>query len=83
MIYITVSGDLWDMISYNVYGTEEYMGLLMQANPKYIDTVVFEAGIEINVPDLDESSTDLPTWRSEADDESSYDDEFDYIEEDE
>ena len=83
MIYTTVSGDLWDMISYNVYGSEEYMGLLMQANPKYIDTVVFKSGIEINAPDLDESDTELPPWRSEADNESSYDDEFDDMEDDE
>ena len=83
MIYTTVSGDLWDMISYNVYGSEEYMGLLIQTNPKYIDTVVFKSGIEINAPDLDENDIDLPPWRSEADNESGYDDEFDDMEVDE
>ena len=30
--YTTVQGDTWDLISYKVYGSEKYIGNLMQAN---------------------------------------------------
>ena len=62
--YITVQGDTWDMISYKVYGTSKYIGLLMQNNFNLLDIFIFSAGTEIIVPELSEEETDdLPDWR--------------------
>ena len=32
-VYKTVSGDTWDLISYKLYGSEQYFHQLMRANP--------------------------------------------------
>ena len=31
--YTTVQGDTWDLISFALYGTEKYVGELMESNP--------------------------------------------------
>jgi phage tail protein X len=62
--YITVQGDTWDMISFKVYGTSKYIGLLMENNYDLLDIFLFSAGIEINVPELpEEEENDIPDWR--------------------
>ena len=38
--YSTVQGDMWDLISYRVYGTEKYVKNLLEANPQYRNVVV-------------------------------------------
>lgn len=75
MTYTTVSGDLWDMVSFNVYGSEEYTGILMQANLQYVDIVIFDSGVVLRVPELLKNDTGLPPWRSAID--SAGDEEFD------
>lgn len=63
-IYTTVQGDTWDLISYKVYGSSKYIGLLMENNYDLLDTFIFGYGIEIIVPELtDEATGDLPEWR--------------------
>lgn len=63
--YTTIQGDMWDSISYKVYGNEKYMGLLMQGNPEHIETFIFGAGTVLTVPALKEETTaDLPSWRT-------------------
>ena len=47
MKYITNYGDTFDIIAFKVYGNEELMGLIMNANPKHIETAVFDQGTEI------------------------------------
>jgi len=62
--YITVQGDTWDMISFKVYGTSKYIGLLMENNYDLLDIFLFSAGIEVNVPELpEEEENDIPDWR--------------------
>lgn len=65
--YVTISGDMWDVISLKVYGTTAYTGKLMAYNSGYLeDHYVFPAGIEIRVPELeeeDETLSSLPPWR--------------------
>lgn len=71
-MYITKSGDMWDMIAKSVYGDEIYADKLMQANPNKIETFVFSAGEVLNTPELDEDEDGtLPPWKFdvEADDE--------------
>ena len=62
--YTTTQGDMWDSISYKVYGDEKYMGFLMQNNLELLDIFIFGAGTEITVPKLEsEKESDMPSWR--------------------
>lgn len=63
-IYITLQGDTWDLISYKVYGTSKYTGLLMQNNYQLLDIFIFSSGIEVKTPEITESdNSDMPIWR--------------------
>lgn len=69
-IYTTVQGDTWDKIAKAVYDDETKIGVLMENNLDCLDTFIFDSGVDIYVPDLEEEEeTDLPDWR--------YDDEED------
>lgn len=55
---------MWDSISHRVYGSEKYMGRLMQANPDLLHIFIFGAGTVLTVPALEtEADPDLPVWR--------------------
>ena len=43
-MYTTKSGDTWDVIAKEVYGSEYHADVLMAANPQEIDTFIFNAG---------------------------------------
>lgn len=64
--YTTISGDEWDGICYKVYGEggEMYMDKVMSSNPSHIATVVFSAGVELNIPEITnrQNTDDLPPW---------------------
>ncbi len=51
--YTTVSGDIWDNIALKEMGGERYTSALMEANPEYLDTVIFSAGTVLTIPDID------------------------------
>lgn len=62
--YTTVQGDMWDSIAYKLYGTEQALNVLLDANQRYSAYVVFPAGITLIVPDYSVPVTsDLPPWR--------------------
>ena len=67
-IYKTVQGDTWDYIAYKVYsdlGGEKLCDKLISANTKYINYVIFPAGIELIVPDVEIPKVNtLPPWMS-------------------
>lgn len=62
--YRTLQGDCWDSIALSLWGTELLMHELMKANPEHADILVFPAGIELVVPEVETSITakDLPPW---------------------
>lgn len=64
--YTTRQGDTWDKIAYQVYGSEQYAGWLMQNNFSRLEIFVFDAGVVLNTPPLPEKSdgTGLPAWRA-------------------
>lgn len=67
MAYITKSGDTWDMISKEVYGSEYHADVLMAANAAHIETFIFQAGVELSTPALEEERNGLlPPWKYEA-----------------
>lgn len=62
--YTTIQGDTWDGISYKLYQNEAYMADLMAANPDYIQTVVFSAGVRLHVPEIAAPQAErLPPWK--------------------
>lgn len=63
--YITQKGDTWDSISYNLYGNEELIAPLMEANREKIEITVFDYGIQLIIPEIDKSDSSiyLPPWR--------------------
>lgn len=67
MAYTTKSGDTWDVIAKEVYGSEYRADALMAANPEHIETFLFEAGVELSAPDIQEKNDGLlPPWKFEA-----------------
>lgn len=67
MTYTTVQGDMWDRISFQLFGTEAYMTQLMEANPEHVHTVVFRANITLKVPEISQADrTTLPPWKQEG-----------------
>lgn len=63
-VYKTKSGDVWDNIAKEVYGSESYTSFLMQNNQDLLDYFVFPAGINLVIEDKPEEATTLPDWRS-------------------
>lgn len=77
-IYVTSQGDTWDSIAYDLFGSEGYMGILMDANLDLLDVLVFSAGTVIQVPAEipEEVDEDMPFWRQDdSEDEYEYDEE--------
>ena len=80
-LYVTVQGDCWDSLAFELYGDEKYMQLLIEANWPLLDYLVFPSGIEIFVPDMpDEEDEDAPFWRQEDDDGEDEDDFYSSVE---
>ncbi|MNO05181.1 Phage Tail Protein X [compost metagenome] len=66
MTYTTIQGDTWDGIAFKLYGDENLMPLLLNANQGQADTVIFAGGVVLNVPDTpEETASDLPPWKLE------------------
>lgn len=62
--YTTIQGDMWDMIAKRIYGDEAALNVLLEANQRYADMVVFPADIELVVPEYIAPVTSmLPPWR--------------------
>lgn len=63
--YITNAGDMWDSIALSQMCNEFYSNQLIDANPQCLNTVIFESGVELNIPILaiDNSRINLPPWK--------------------
>ena len=67
-VYKTVSGDTWDLISYKLYGSEQYFYQLMRANLTLLSIAVFDSNIPIIVPEISPvasavETSKLPPWK--------------------
>lgn len=62
--YVTIQGDTWDLVAYKNYGTSLVMHKIIEANLEHIDTVVFRAGTELTLPELDltNKKAGSPPW---------------------
>ena len=62
--YTTTQGDIWDLIAKRLYNDEASINVLLEANQRYADMVVFPAGVELDVPEYTAPLTSmLPPWR--------------------
>lgn len=65
--YTTISGDEWDGICYKYYGSkgEMMMDRVIHANPQYMNTVVFSAGVVLTMPVFNlqlQDTQNKPPW---------------------
>ncbi len=64
MLYETISGDTWDQIAKEVYGSESHADFLMRNNPKLLAIAVFNAGELVYIPELPSDEAEgVPEWR--------------------
>lgn len=63
--YLTVEGDSFDLIALMQYDNEKLASYIMTANPDYSDVLIFEAGVELQLPVFGSVATPgtLPPWR--------------------
>lgn len=63
--HITVDGDTFDMLALKYYYEEKKSGKIIAANPDHCDTLIFEAGVVLTIPDDDAVTAPqtLPPWR--------------------
>lgn len=64
-IHLTVEGDTFDSLALQYYDEEKLAHEIIQANPDYCDTLIFDAGIELLIPDVSTVTypETLPPWR--------------------
>jgi phage tail protein X len=62
--YNTRQGDTWDRIALDQMGSEKYMSLLIEANSKYNQVVVFPAEVPLVIPAVPVvTAATLPPWK--------------------
>ena len=66
-MYKTIQGDTWDIVAKKLLGSEMYMSDLIRVNPDYQEYVIFPAGVELNVPKVEQTTAQeesmLPPWK--------------------
>ena len=68
--YTTISGDTWDKIAKKVYNDDHAFEAIIDNNIEHADTLIFGAGVELNIPDsatmeTSEVKTDQALWRED------------------
>ena len=63
-LYRTRSGDVWDNIAKEVYGSEAYTSFLMENNQKHLEHFIFPEGVELVIKEIPEKVSLLPEWRT-------------------
>lgn len=60
----TIQNDTFDTVAFRVYGDEHLCSLLMNANPDYMDVLLFDPGVELKLPDYTPKpgEEELPPW---------------------
>ncbi len=65
--YTTIQGDTWDGIAYKMLGDESYLTALMDLNYEHHQYVIFPSGIQLVLPEIEESTEaykeKLPPWK--------------------
>lgn len=64
----TVEGDTFDKLALSYYNDERQSSIIIGVNLDYCDTLIFDAGIELKIPIVDdvELPETLPPWRRDT-----------------
>ena len=63
-VYITKSGDTWDMVAKEDNGNYQKLSTFMSNNQELIEYFVFPENISIALPEIPKEESLLPDWRS-------------------
>lgn len=67
MTTTTRLGDTFDTVAFRELGSCRHTEKLINANRAHVDTVIFKAGVELELPDVtNERKLKLPPWRTES-----------------
>lgn len=63
--YTAAAGETWAGIAFKLWTEETLMYKLIEANPLRANTVVFDGGEVLNVPEIEETDLKaaMPPWR--------------------
>ena len=64
MTYSTVAGDSFDAIAFKLLGSEKYAVDLIRANPTYVQTFIFSAGVELTIPEIETPKQSVLPWKN-------------------
>lgn len=60
----TISGDTFDLLALIHYDDDKLASEIIRANPDYCDTLIFDAGVRLLIPDVETTTPEtLPPWR--------------------
>ncbi|HLK85064.1 MAG TPA: tail protein X [Candidatus Binataceae bacterium] len=65
--HTTYAGERWDLLAWRYYGDATAYGYIIMANPGVPIEPVFEAGIVLAIPIIQQQNlltTDLPPWKT-------------------
>jgi phage tail protein X len=58
--YTSIQGDSWDVLAFDIYGSEKLAYLLLRENPQYHELVYLPAGLTLTIPDTPVGKTNVP-----------------------
>ncbi|MGI5839282.1 MAG: tail protein X [bacterium] len=62
--YTTMHGDTFDILALDLYNDEFQAHRIIQANPQYVNVLVFDAGVKLRLPiPQAEAAATLPPWK--------------------
>lgn len=64
--HTTIQGDTFDSLAFDYYTDEKLASTIIEANRKYADILIFDAGVELSIPILDDDEKTpgtAPPWR--------------------
>lgn len=66
--YTAQDGDTFDLLALDMYNDERLAHYIIEYNPDYADVIVFEGGVQLKLPVVEEAETSetVPPWRATA-----------------
>lgn len=66
--YTTQDSDTFDLLALDMYNDERLAHYIIEYNPDYADVIVFEGGVQLKLPVVEEAETSetVPPWRATA-----------------
>lgn len=62
-MYVTKSGDMFDLVAFRQLGSCDYTEKLLNVNRMKLRTLKFKAGEKLNLPDVSQDKiSKLPPW---------------------